>query len=176
MNKTTIGNKTIQYSVSAKVGGKMVKVMDTTSVQLPSWERQSDTIKGAGIMGEVDMPTAYGYSAASTTIAGRADSYLWAELGGPGRKDIEVRWVTDEFDQATGANGIVTHRVNMGCFAKKRDPGKVETNAAGDGSLEFSVIYYKNQINGKTVEEIDVLNSKCVINGYDYAAKVRSFL
>lgn len=171
-----LGNKTVQYSVSADLWGKMQKVMDTTSVQLPSWEKLTDTIKGAGIMGELNMPSPFGLSAATVTISGRVDGKVYAELAAPGRKKLEIRWITDAFDQATGNTKTVRHRVVILGYTTKRDPGKLEGNSGADISLELSVSYYKNEIDGYVVEEIDILNNKYIVNGHDYAAEVRSFL
>lgn len=171
-----IGNKTIQYSVAAESKGKMAPLMNTTSVQLPTWEKQTDAIKGAGIMGETNIPSPFGFAAASATISGRVDNAMAAEMGAPGRKKLEVRWISDEYDNATGNMKMVRHRVVMMGGVTKRDPGKVETNSTADISLEMAVQYYKNEIDGVVIEEIDVLNAKYVVNGVDYAAEVRSFL
>ena len=52
-----ISNKTINYSVYVNNDGRVSKIDDTTEVKLPEVEMLSDTIKGSGILGEVDFPT-----------------------------------------------------------------------------------------------------------------------
>ena len=66
MSDKMIGNKTVQYSVNVEQDGKWVPLMNTSTVQLPSWEKQADAIKGAGIMGELNMPSGFGFAAART--------------------------------------------------------------------------------------------------------------
>ena len=50
-------NKTVQYAVYSRDGGSPAYVQDTTTVTRPSLEFLTDTLSGAGINGEIDMPT-----------------------------------------------------------------------------------------------------------------------
>lgn len=172
-----IGNKTINYTVYAKmIGGELELLGDTSNLQLPSFEMASDTIKGAGIIGEIDMPSYLGVGSATFTINMRIDSKKAAFLSAPGRKWFEVRWVTDKFDSSNVNIGITSHKALILAVPKKYDPGKVETGATQDGSLEFEVIYYKKLEDGEEVIEIDKLNYVYRVNGVDYAADIRSLL
>lgn len=171
-----IGNKVIQYSVGFESNKKMLKLMDTTSVQLPSIEFGADSVKGAGILGEAEIPSMHAMSAMTTSIAGRVDSKHYAAIGLPIRRKYEVRWIVDEYNQATGAMSTVRHRAVVAGIAKKRDIGKVETNATMDVAVDIATHYYKHEIDGVVVTEIDQFNGKFIVNGVDYAANVRSFL
>ena len=46
------------------------------------------------------------------------------------------------------------------------DGFKVKPGAKLEGSIEMSVSYYKLEINGKTITEIDVLNNISNTNGH----------
>ena len=52
-----IGNKTIQHAVYGKINGKRTYIEDTTSVSRPSLEFMTETLSGAGIMGEIELPS-----------------------------------------------------------------------------------------------------------------------
>jgi len=52
-------------------------------------------------------------------------------------------------------------------------PGKLEKNKPQDSELEFTVTYYKLEVDGKVIYEVDPLNCVCVVNGKDYLADVR---
>ncbi len=171
-----INNKVIQYSVAFESAGKMIPLMDTTSVQLPSIEFGADAIKGAGILGEVEIPSLFAMAALTATIAGRVDSKHFAAIGIPRPRKFEVRWFTDAHNQANGSMDYVRHRAIMVGTPKKRDPGKVETNATSDVTVDIALTYYKDEIDGKTVTEIDKLNSKFIVNGEDLTKSIRSFL
>ena len=61
---------------------------------------------------------------------------------------------------------------------KKEILSFVETLKAvkNETELEFSLTYYKEEIQGKVIHEIDVYNKKAVVNGKDLYEKVRSIL
>lgn len=171
-----LGNKTVQYSVSAEINNKMQYLEDTTSLQLPSFEMLSDTIKGPGIMGEIDWPSYLTVGSSQFTYNSRVDAETAAYLSAPGKKKFEVRWVTDKYDTNQVNIGIDAHKVVIIGVPKKYDPGKVETNTGSDGSGDFEVLYYKKTLNGKDVIEIDKLNYIFKVNGVDYGKNVKSLL
>lgn len=171
-----IGNKVINYSIYAKINGSMKYINDTTNCQLPSIEMQTDSIKGAGILGEIDMPT-YGQIGSMTFSPGfRVDGEDAVALSAPIIQEFEVRWVTDKLDSSNIKIGIDAHKAIIKAIPKKYDPGKVENGSAMDGSNEYEVIYYKKILNGKTILEIDKLNNVLNINGIDYAKQIRAAL
>jgi P2 family phage contractile tail tube protein len=154
----------------------MKYINDTNSCQLPSIETQTDSIKGAGILGEIDMPT-YGQIGSMTFSHGcRVDGEDAAALCAPIVQEFEVRWVTDKLDSSNIKIGIDAHKAIIKGIPKKYDPGKIETGAAMDGSNEYEVIYYKKILNGKSIIEIDKLNNVLIINGTDYAKQIRAAL
>lgn len=171
-----IANKTVQYSVYGEIKGKLTYLDDTTSLQLPSFEMLSDTIKGPGIMGEIDWPSYLGVGSAQFSFNMRVDEAKAAYMSAPGKKRFDVRWVTDKFD-TNGVNiGIDAHKaVIIGVF-KKYDGGKIEANAVSEGSNDYEVLYYKKTINGKEIIEIDKLNYIFRVNGTDYGKNIKSLL
>jgi P2 family phage contractile tail tube protein len=136
----------------------------------------SDTIKGSGIMGEIDWPSYLGVGSAQFSYNMRVDDVKAAYMSAPGKKRFEVRWVTDKID-TSGANiGIDSHKAVIIGVPKKYDAGKVEVNSASDGSNDLEVLYYKKTVNGKEIIEIDKLNYIYRVNGVDYGANVKSLL
>jgi P2 family phage contractile tail tube protein len=171
-----IANKTVNYSIYGRINSRMKYLNDTTSCQLPSIETQTDSIKGAGILGEIDMPS-YGQIGSMTFSHGcRVDGEDAAILSAPVVQEFEVRWVTDKFDSSNSKIGIDAHKAIIKCIPKKYDPGKIEPGSAMDGSNEYEAIYYKKILNGKSVIEIDKLNNVLIINDVDYASQIRAAL
>lgn len=171
-----IGNKAVQYSVYGEINGKLQYLDDTTSLQLPSFEMLSDTMKGSGIMGEIDWPSYLSIGSALFTVNMRVDEEKAAYLSTPGKKRFEVRWVIDTFDTNNVSIGVNSHKAVIVGVPKKYDPGKIETNAASDGSNDFEVVYYKKTVNGKDIIEIDKFNYIFRVNGVDYGTSVKSLL
>jgi hypothetical protein len=91
---------------------------------------------------------------------------------GPGSEVPFVsRGATQNFD------GTVTPVV-IYCRGKigEEDPGNWQPQAKATLKFTVDVSYYRRDINGKTVTEIDVPNMKRIINGVDVLAAIRSAL
>lgn len=169
------GSKTVNYSIYHKQNNRMVALGDTTSLQLPSIEYQSDSMKGAGIMGEIDMPSA-SPGGMSFSVSLRVDGEEAAALGAPSVQELEVRWVTDRLDSSGMKLGVDAHKAIIKGYTKKFDPGKVESGAAQDASIDVEVFYYKKVLNGNAIVEVDKLNGVLMIGGIDYYKQVKDNL
>lgn len=170
-------NKTVQFKLKATdLDGSLVQVDDATDLQLPSIEKLTDTIKGAGIMGEVDMPSFGQIGSMVFTVNNRADNPTYAIMSRPGEIKFEVIWVVDVFDTNGVKIGIQQNKVFMTGANKKYDPGKIETNAAADGSSEFEIFYYRKVVDGVEVLLIDKFSYKYVVNGTDMYADLKAAL
>lgn len=173
-------NKTNSYSVyyrdSAVNGGKPKYINDTSSLQLPSIEILTDTLKGAGILGEVDMPTPGQIGPMPFTMSIRAANEDMGYLMRPGVIDLEVRWVADRFNPGTGENEQIANKAFLKVLLKKADEGKVEENAAADGSFEYETIAYQRIMNGKEILHIHKFNGTYVVNGVDYGKSIQAAL
>lgn len=172
-----ISNKTIDYKLKAdNQDGAMQVIDDSADLQLPSIEKLTDTIKGAGILGEIDLPV-YGQVASMTfAVNNRSDSPMYSMLARPGAIKFEVVWTNDTLDSSNMSVKIQQNKVFMTGFNKKYDPGKVEVGGAADGSSEFEIVYYRKIVNGVEVLLIDKLNGKFVVNGRDYMDSNRAAL
>lgn len=170
-------NKTIDYKLKAtNPAGALVIIDDSSDLQLPSIEKMTDTLKGSGIMGEIDLPTFGQVGSMTLTINNRADSAQYAMLSRPGEIKFEVIWAVDVFDSSNVKVGIQQHKAFMSGVNKKYDPGKVEIGAGSDGSSEFEIYYFRKIVDGKEVLLVDKLNYKYVVNGVDYHAELRAAL
>ena len=172
-----ITNKTIDYKLKASDQNGIMRVIDDAAdLQLPSIERLSDTIKGAGILGEIDLPSYGQFGSMALTINHRADNPHYSMLSRPGEIKFEVVWTNDTLDSSDMSLRIQQNKVFMTGFNKKYDPGKVENGAAGDGSSEYEIVYYRKIVNGVETRLIDKLNGKDVVNGKDYMDSSRAAL
>lgn len=169
-----ISNKVIDYSVYTRDGGKATKMGDTTSVTLPSVEMLTDTIKGSGIIGEIDVPTLGQIGSMETELSIRVTNEQYGTL--ISANELEYRWSTDLLDPSNGKGGLVAHKAFLKVIVKKFDEGKLESGAAQDGSVSYEVIAYKRIINGKEILNIDKLNGIYAINGVNQLADLMSNL
>lgn len=169
-----IANKVIDYTVYVRENGKGTKMGDTTSLTLPSIERITDTIKGSGIVGEIDLPTYGQIGSMETEISIRVSNDQLGTLASA--TELEYRWVTDVIDTKTGKVKVQAHKAFLTVTNKKLEEGKVESGAAQDGSLAYEVLAYKRIIDGKEVINIDKLNGIYSINGKNMLDDINKYL
>jgi hypothetical protein len=164
-----IANKVINYNIYGKISGSMRLVDNTTKCQLPSIEYATDTIKGAGILGEIDFPSLSNIGPMAFSADARVDSKQLAQLSAPQLQEYEVRWSVEKFDSASGRIKPEIHKAILKGMPKKYDGGAVETGASQESSIEIEVLYYKRVIDGEVILEVDKLNQILKIGGVDYS-------
>lgn len=148
---------------------------DNVSCTLPSIEVQTNEIKGAGILGTIDLPVTGQLNSMVFSISARSVSKNNSNLAKPGIQNLELRYVKDVVT-SKGTKIPEGTKIYIAGINKKFDPGKVETGASMDGSIDFEVIRYRQVINGVETLLIDKRNFIFKVNGVDYMKKVRTTL
>jgi P2 family phage contractile tail tube protein len=170
------GNKTIQYAIYDRTNGRPEFVTDTSSYKRPSLEMLTDTVKGAGIMGEIDLPTISQLGSMEAEISFKKSNKKAVELFSQKSHNLEIRWASDALDSSNGSMKTEANKEIIKGIPKKLDLGNIETNTANEGTLTFEIVYFQYIINGAAVIEIDKLNNVFKINGVDYAETIRQAL
>lgn len=161
--------------IAQKLFADGVEIDDNVSVELPSIEFGTTEVKGAGILGTVDMPSPAQINAMALVISSRSINKKNSELAKPGKQNLELRFVRD-VTQADGTVIPAGTKIFITGVAKKYGPGKVEQGSTMDGSQEFEVLRYRQVIDGEETLLIDKFNYQYVVNGVDYMAKIRAAL
>lgn len=152
-----------------------VEVDDNTSCELPSVEFGTTEVKGAGILGTVDMPSPGQINSMSFSINSRSINKKTTALAKPGKQSLELRFVRDVI-QADGSIVPAGSKIFITGVVKKYGPGKVEQGATMDGNLEFEVLRYRQVIEGEETLLIDKFNYIYKVNGEDYMKKYTAAL
>jgi len=171
-----ISTKTIMYSVYDKTSGKAKYVDDTTSYKRPDIEMLSDSFSGAGIMGELDLPTLGQLAGMEGELGFNKTNEKMVALFTPEVHTIETRWVTNVVNTATGAVTPQSNKEIVKLMPKKISLGEIENNNANESSMTYEILSYQYIIEGKTVIKIDKLNNVFIVNGIDYSKKIRDLL
>lgn len=171
-----ISTKTIQYSVYDKTSGKNKYVGDTTTYTRPDIEMQTDGFSGAGIMGEIDLPTLGQLAGMEGELAFNKTTEEMVALFTPTAHTIEVRWVTNTLNTATGDIEVQANKEIVKFLPKSISLGDIEGNETNEASMTYEILSYQYLIAGKTVIKIDKLNNVFIVNGVDYSAKIRNLL
>ena len=136
----------------------------------------AETIKGAGIMGEANMPALGMVGKLPVKISWRTISADLTELSAPKAHDLEFRGAQQAFDSGLGELVVQSIRVVVRALPTKIGLGKFGTANTTGSSSEMEAVYLKIQIDGKTVTEIDKFARICNINGTDYYEQIRKAL
>lgn len=151
------------------------EVADNVSCQLPSLETQTTELKGAGIMGSIDLPSSGQLSGLTFTINLRSVNKNSGDIMKPGIRNIELRFSRDVMTDEGMAIKEGT-KIFLTGYNKKYDPGKVESPSTMDGSAEYEVTRYRIVVDGYETLLIDKLNYIYKVNGVDYMESVRAAL
>ena len=143
---------------------------------LPDLEFLTEEINGAGIGGNVEELIIGHLSAMTTTLNFRTVCKSAVRLLEPRVHKLDLRVAQQQMNNRTSETEVSSLKHIMKVKPKKTALGKVAAASTADVSGEYAVSYYALYIDGKKNTEIDPLNFICIINGYDYLAKVRKAL
>jgi len=148
-------------------------LLGVADVELPKVEFLSEKMNSLGIMGEVDVPTLSHVKEMKLKLKFSTVTKDFAKLLEPKAKLVTVYASIQQYDPTDGNFKSVGLVASCKVLPTSLNPGKVEIGKPQDSELEFTVVYYKLEVDGKVIYEVDPLNFICIINGKDYAADIR---
>ena len=151
-------------------------LMGSADVTLPELSAMTDTIKGAGIAGEIEVPILGHYGAMQVGINWRTLNMSTLVLAKPMAHHLEFRGAVQVFDAATGKYKVGAQKVVVKSVPKKTSLGKLDVGVSQDTESEFEVSYLKVFLDGKEILELDKYNYICKIDGQDFLADTRKAL
>lgn len=166
----TIPTKINKYNVYS-AGNRLLGMGD--EMALPDFEASSETITGAGILGEIDDPTVGYFSNQEIEIPFRVlDKEALDMLDMTKAVQLEVRGA----QQTTNSEGNIEFRqlrVVVRGRAAKLSTGKVKAGSPMETTVTLTVLYILIELEGRPVLELDKLNEVYKINGTDVLAKIK---
>ena len=168
--------RTVKYSVYNRNGKVPKRIADTTEITLPDLEYLTETLSGAGINGEIDLPTLGQLSAATLSISERSLGENSIEISAPKTQSLELRWAAMALNETTGTVETVDKKLIFKGLPKKLTLGKLAPNSAEESALAFEMLYLKYIVKGVVKIEIDKLNDVFKVNGVDYNAAIKNVL
>lgn len=170
MSSKTIPTKVNRYSVY-NTGNKLLGMGDELS--LPDFEPASETITGAGILGEIEDPTPGYFSNQEIEIPFRVMDQEAADLLDQTKTvQLTIRGATQTLDSG-GNIEFKAIRVVVGGRMSKFAPGKMKAGSPMDASVTLTVLNILIELGGKTILELDKLNEVYKVNGVDVLAKIK---
>ena len=166
----TIPTKINKYNVYNE-GNRLLGMGD--EMTLPDFEASSETISGAGILGEVDDPTVGYFGNQEVEIPFRVlDQEAMDMMDMTKAVQLTVRGA----QQTTNSAGDIEYRqmrVVIRGRAVKFSPGKVKAGAAMETKVTLTMLYILIELDGKSVLELDKFNEVYKVNGVDVLAEIK---
>ena len=150
-----------------------VEYVGMAGVTLPNLAAIVQTLSGAGIAGNVEVPVLGHYDVMSLTLNFRTTTEHSVRLSEPRRHNIDLRMAQQIEDTVAGEVKVQSIKHVLVVVPKTDTGGTVAPAAPTNGSGEYSVRYWATYIDGAKVREIGPLNFICEVNGVDYLADVR---
>ena len=169
-------NEIIQQTVNYEVYVEGSRYLGTASVDLPDINYLTNEIKGAGIAGQIDVPTRAHTENLECTFHWRNIFTRPIYLLNQDAVMVSLRSAVQVYDAATGVTKILAVRIDVRCLSAGATLGKLEPGEQSDSENKFNLDYIKIMVNGEVVLEHDKFNFVHVVNGVDLLSSVRAAL
>jgi len=173
MAKNLIPDKLANFKVYLEGKTDLLGMADLT---LPNIEHLTETIKGAGLLGEFETLTLGHTKSMKTTLTWRTVTNDQMTLSSLISHKLDIRGAFQEFDRTKGQMVTRSVKVLIQGNVPGNDLGKLEVGATSGGSTTLEVLYIKVDIDGKNKLEIDKLNFIYSVNGVDQLKDMRKAL
>ena len=154
-------------------GTKLIGVSD--EVTLPDFEALTETLSGAGILGEIDEPLLGHFGASEIEIPFRTmnnDMFRMAVMASA--LNLTLRMSTQMIWPASLRTDFLPSRIVIKGKNKTLSGGKVKQGSGTGSSLKVEILYIKIEVNQQPKFELDKVNFVYKVNGVDQLAKVRA--
>lgn len=168
--------RTIKGALYDRKHGNSKFLADTVTVTYPDIELLTETLKGAGINGEIDLPTYGQFGPMEVEVAHNGLNEENIKLFGMETQNLEHRWATQVLNSETGTTEVVSKKVIWRGIPKKFGLGSIEPNKAEEPTSSFELTYIKYMIGNKRMFEIDKLNDVFIVGDTDYSATIKAAL
>ncbi len=167
-----VPEKLINFRVY-KDGTDLIGLAD---VSMPSFEAVTDTVKGAGLAGEIDSPVLGHFKSMEVQMNWRTVTKDNSFLSKPESVNLDLRGAQQVYDSSTGKFVTSKLKVVVRGVPKKFEMGKLDMGASVGSSNTLEVNYIKVSLDDKEVIELDKYNYIYKVDGEDWLADVREAL
>lgn len=148
----------------------------TSDVTLPNLESITQTVKGAGIAGEMESPVLGHFKSMEVELNWRTPGKDAVTLAQQKGIHLELRGAAQIYDAGKGEYKTQSIKVVIRGVPKNLNLGKLAMGETTDTKNVLECDYIKMSIDGSTQVELDKYNYICNIGGVDYLADVRDAL
>ena len=150
--------------------------LGVADVTLPSFEAMTETIKGAGLAGEIDSPVLGHFGSMELQLNWRTLYQNNLKFIAQKSFNFDLRGANQVKDSESGNYIVQSVKAVIRCVPKNSETGKLDVGTTSDTTNTFEVDYIKISIDGEDIVELDKYNYICKIDGVDYLSEVREAL
>lgn len=166
-----IPDKVTNYNVYDE-GQKIVGI--ASELTLPNLEAMSESISGAGILGEIESAIVGHFGSITCELTFRTLNQKSFTLNEPEGRTLTLRASQQINDQGNGGIKHQPVKIVLKTVPKGIDLGKLGVGVMTETKNTFEITYIKVDIDNKEVLLLDKLNFEFRLNGKDYLADVRN--
>lgn len=163
-------SKIPELLTNVKVYSDGTSAHGTANVKLPTIEAMSETITGAGISGEVEVPVTGHFKAMKLEIEFYNMNSVFSGLNVGESCNLQIRGSLQVYEQ--GKRDDVPVKISVLGRVLSSERGTLEPGKKTSPKTTISIEYYKEELNGQVLTEIDPLNFIAILNGKNILAKV----
>lgn len=154
-------------------GADLIGIAD---VDMPTLTAMTETVKGAGIAGEIDAPATGHMGSMEVTFNWRTLNKSNVYLMAPKAFTFDLRGAQDVYDSANRTIRQQPIKVVVVGRPKELSVGKLDVNASTGTSNKMEVLYIKVTVDGDDLLEYDKYNYIYKVGSTDYLAQMREAL
>lgn len=170
LSSATIPTQNINFKVYDSDSQELLGIAD---VALPEVTAMSETISGAGVAGEVDMPVLGHIQSMSVTFNWRTLNKEATRLNAPKAHKLDLRGSVQNYDPGSGQKSSYPVKHSVIVIPKTLSLGNLNVGTTADTSSEYELTYIKTLVGNEEVLELDKLNYIYRVHGVDYLESVR---
>lgn len=145
-------------------------------IKMPNMEALSETLDGAGILGELDVANPGHFGALTVEIPFRTLDSQQFELLKNSDAALILRGATQYMDRETQKLQHVPVKITLKGPRKGNDLGSFAVGKATQSKVTVDAWYIKVEVDGQVYTELDKLNFKYVLNGEDQLADITPYM
>jgi P2 family phage contractile tail tube protein len=154
-------------------GTKLIGLSD--EITLPDFEALTETLSGAGILGEIDEPLLGHFGASEIEIPFRTINISMFTLASMEKAiNLTLRMSTQTINESNMNTDFMPSRIVIKGKNKAITGGKVKQGNGTASSIKVEILYILIEVDKQPKFELDKLNFVYKVNGKDLLEKVRA--
>jgi P2 family phage contractile tail tube protein len=149
------------------------KIGECPNFQPPEINLQVEEFRGGGMDAPVEIPMGLEKIEFDFELH-TWDEQVWTQIGyGVNSMDVPVYFRGYQISASGAERGVL---IATRSLIKSIKPSKVEPGKKASLSVHLSCNYYRHEVEGRVLTEIDIFNRLTIIDGVDRSARARDIL